>query len=39
LRKDYPVRREFSETTVLLPEPEGALGRLLSALGFKLLAA
>ncbi len=38
LRKDYPVRREFSESTVLLQEPGGAPGRLLSGLGFKLLA-
>ncbi|MCG6900286.1 MAG: 4-phosphoerythronate dehydrogenase PdxB [Gammaproteobacteria bacterium] len=39
LRRDYPVRREFSECTVLLPEPAGALGSLLSGLGFTLLAA
>ena len=34
LRKDYPLRREFSESTLLLHEPAGALGQLLSALGF-----
>jgi erythronate-4-phosphate dehydrogenase len=36
LRKDYPLRREFSESTVLLHEPAGALAQLLSALGFEL---
>ncbi len=34
LRKDYPLRREFSESTVLLHEPAGAPGQLLSGLGF-----
>ena len=34
LRKDYPVRREFTESTVLLDEPAGAAGKLLSGLGF-----
>jgi len=34
LRKDYPVRREFTESTVLLDEPAGAAGTLLSGLGF-----
>ena len=36
LRKDYPVRREFTESTVLLDEPAGELGELLSGLGFKV---
>jgi len=34
LRKDYPVRREFTEATVQLDEPAGAIGELLSGLGF-----
>ena len=34
LRKDYPVRREFTESAVLLDEPAGAAGKLLSGLGF-----
>jgi erythronate-4-phosphate dehydrogenase len=34
LRKDYPVRREFTESTVLLDEPAGTAGKLLSGLGF-----
>ena len=34
LRKDYPVRREFTESTVLLDEPAGAAGIQLSDLGF-----
>jgi len=36
LRKDYPVRREFTESTILLDEPAGELGELLSGLGFKV---
>ncbi|MEN8206478.1 MAG: 4-phosphoerythronate dehydrogenase PdxB [Pseudomonadota bacterium] len=36
LRKDYPVRREFTESTVLLDEPAGELAGVLSGLGFKL---
>jgi erythronate-4-phosphate dehydrogenase len=36
LRKDYPVRREFTESTVLLDEPAGAPGVLLSGLGFEV---
>lgn len=39
LRKDYPVRREFSESSVLLREPAGALGQLLSGLGFDLVSS
>jgi erythronate-4-phosphate dehydrogenase len=39
LRKDYPLRREFSESTLLLHEPAGALGQLLSALGFELVSS
>ena len=34
LRKDYPVRREFTESTVLLDEPAGTAGKLLSGLVF-----
>ena len=34
LRKDYPVRREFTESTVLLDESAGETGALLSGLGF-----
>ena len=36
LRKEYPVRREFTEATVLLDEPAGELGELLSGLGFSV---
>jgi erythronate-4-phosphate dehydrogenase len=36
LRKDYPVRREFTEATVLLDEPAGEVGVLLSGLGFEV---
>ena len=36
LRKDYPVRREFTESTVLLDEPAGEFGELLSGLGFEV---
>jgi erythronate-4-phosphate dehydrogenase len=39
LRKNYPLRREFSESTLLLHEPAGALGQLLSALGFELVSS
>jgi erythronate-4-phosphate dehydrogenase len=39
LRKDYPVRREFTEATVLLDEPAGAAGKLLSGLGFELVCS
>jgi erythronate-4-phosphate dehydrogenase len=39
LRKDYPVRREFSESSVLLREPAGALRQLLSGLGFDLVSS
>jgi erythronate-4-phosphate dehydrogenase len=39
LRKDYPLRREFSESSVLLDEPAGALGQLLSGLGFDLVSS
>jgi len=34
LRRDYPVRREFPETTVELAEPDAALESALAALGF-----
>ena len=36
LRKDYPVRREFTESTVLLDEPAGTAGKQLSDLGFSV---
>jgi len=36
LRKNYPVRREFHNTTVVLDEPGGALVRKLLGLGFKV---
>jgi len=35
LRKSYPVRREFHNTTVIVPEPAGALMRKLLGIGFK----
>jgi len=38
LRRDYPQRREFPESTVLLREPAGALAQLLSGLGFERLS-
>ena len=38
LRKEYPLRREFSESAVLLSESAGAPGQLLSALGFQLVS-
>ncbi len=36
LRKNYPVRREFPNTTVVVPEPGGALVRKLLGLGFQV---
>ena len=39
LRKDYPVRREFTEATVQLDDPDGAIGKLLSGLGFELVSS
>ena len=36
LRKGYPVRREFHNTTVVVPEPGGALVRKLLGIGFKV---
>lgn len=36
LRKNYPVRREFHNTTVVVPEPGGALVRKLLGLGFQV---
>jgi erythronate-4-phosphate dehydrogenase len=38
LRKDYPVRREFSKTTVTVHEPAGMTGQLLSGLGFAVVS-
>ena len=34
LRKNYPIRREFQNTTVLMDEPEGPLGKKLTGIGF-----
>jgi erythronate-4-phosphate dehydrogenase len=34
LRSDYPVRREFAATTILLPKDHAALAETLSAAGF-----
>jgi erythronate-4-phosphate dehydrogenase len=39
LRKNYPVRREFSESTIQLPRPADAAGVLLEKLGFRVAAA
>ncbi len=36
LRKNYPVRREFQNTTVLGADAGGALGRKLAGIGFKV---
>lgn len=36
LRKNYPVRREFQNTTVLLPETQTDLAQKLSGIGFKI---
>jgi len=36
LRKNYPVRREFHNTTVVVDEPGGALVRKLLGIGFKV---
>jgi erythronate-4-phosphate dehydrogenase len=36
LRKNYPVRREFHNTTVVVPEPAGVLVRKLLGIGFKV---
>jgi len=36
LRKNYPVRREFHNTTVLLDDPNDPLARKLAGIGFKL---
>lgn len=37
LRKEYPIRREFFNTSVRLSEPNESLARLLSGIGFTLL--
>jgi erythronate-4-phosphate dehydrogenase len=37
LRKEYPVRREFAATTILLPQAHAALADTLRALGFTVL--
>ena len=36
LRKKYPVRREFQNTTVIVDEPGGAVVRKLLGIGFKV---
>ncbi len=36
LRKNYPVRREFQNTTVVLPDSESRLAKTLSGIGFKV---
>ncbi|UCD50178.1 MAG: 4-phosphoerythronate dehydrogenase [Phycisphaerales bacterium] len=36
LRKNYPVRREFQNTTVVVAEPGGAVVRKLLGIGFKV---
>lgn len=36
LRKDYPVRREFHNTTVVLADPFGSLQAKLCGIGFKV---
>ena len=36
LRKNYPVRREFYNTTVILPEGQGGLAKKLEGIGFKV---
>ena len=38
LRKEYPVRREFSETVIRLPAGNGQLERMLASLGFAVEA-
>ncbi len=37
LRKNYPVRREFHNTTVRLPDCAGDLGRVLSGIDFSVV--
>jgi len=37
LRKDYPIRREFTEATVRLDDSAGVPGKLLSGLGFAVV--
>ena len=34
LRKEYPVRREFPQSSIITGEPDGELARTLAALGF-----
>jgi len=36
LRSDYPVRREFQNTTVIVDAPENQLSRKLAGIGFQL---
>ena len=39
LRKEYPVRREFSETTIRLGRPHTALRPVFDGLGFKIFSS
>ncbi|MCI0499910.1 MAG: 4-phosphoerythronate dehydrogenase [Planctomycetales bacterium] len=36
LRKDYPVRREFQNTKVLLPDTQSSLAKKLAGIGFQI---
>ena len=36
LRKEYPVRREFHNTKVVLEQPSPALARQVEGIGFRL---
>jgi hypothetical protein len=36
LRKNYPVRREFQNTTVVLDEPRARLRATLEGVGFRI---
>jgi len=35
LRKNYPVRREFQNTTIILNKPSPSLSQILKGIGFK----
>jgi erythronate-4-phosphate dehydrogenase len=38
LRKNYPIRREFQNTAVLLADPQNCLAKKLSGIGFRIKA-
>lgn len=38
LRKNYPVRREFQNTTVFLPDVQSRMAQKLSGIGFKVMS-